>query len=465
MGPPGGRAEANSMGISSGRAAQPQQVSAREPMVQQQSTASNMAPEQNRGLYLLPSTSDRLKSQQEAATNPTQIPNVSEPHQSMALEQERRAPLVYENTNSTPAAAPTVVEEVIVKEAVVQPTPVAQPTVVVEEFVVQPVPARAIPLQAEPQLSSVSTAQFGLASSDVQGAEGFQSVVKERDQLRQRVQELEQANQQLTTEKLELDAMLDDHGRQFLEALLSLENENEELTRRTQKLQEEREKAEQRLATSGSVGDLEAKNLQLERDYQDLLQQIGSYETELKDDVQHEQEANERIKARLKEQEETSARTIEVLKKEKADIMEMMSEEGNDLRARIEKLEKDKNMLYFDLAKANAHGMSGGGESSSQLAEVENKLRTLMTEREQLKDEVTLKNGEHTLLQNQLQIVERKLRLADSEVQMLRSELEMLRRRCGISESGGPPSQQQPAPVQNKFASVGSFPPRSNNGV
>eukprot|EP00434_Breviolum_minutum_P027872 symbB.v1.2.024657.t1/scaffold2352.1/size103767/3 len=103
-------------------------------------------------------------------------------------------------------------------------------------------------------------------------------------------------------------------------------------------------------------------------------------------------------------------------------------------QGRVAKLEKDKETLQVDLAKALARVdvLTAGQAASSQVDEAQ--LRPLQTECEALKDEVTNKDGQIILLRSQLEIADRKLRLSDMENAMLKSEME-LRKRSSSSQS------------------------------
>merc|ERR1719401_1151323 len=132
-----------------------------------------------------------------------------------------------------------------------------------------------------------------------------------------------------------------------------------------------------------------------------------------------------------------------------------MTEEGQELRARLDKARRDNETLSLDLGRAQARadlaaqaaenaaraggGMPPGAESAAvrELTETSSKLRAVVGEREALKDEVTNKDSQNVLLRSQLEIAERKLRLADYESAMLKSELEVLRRQS--TSAGGEP--------------------------
>jgi len=249
------------------------------------------------------------------------------------------------------------------------------------------------------------------------------------DTLQQRAKELEARNGELERTNSELERKLDEDGRQFLEALLSLENEVEELTKQNRKLVEERAQTEEQLKNQGSDGELRAKNMRMERECQDMLQQLDEFEREKEEELQKSRDEALRLHKQIAEHQQEFSRRMQEMEREKASLLEAMTEEGQELGSRIEKLTRDKEALSSELAKASARADVGGvGSAAGGFAGGDDQMRQLIGAREGLKDEVTNKEGQIALLRSQLEIVDRKLRLADMENAMLKSECEVLKR-------------------------------------
>jgi len=253
--------------------------------------------------------------------------------------------------------------------------------------------------------------------------------------------ELEQAKmRELEAQNAELNKRLDEDGLQFLEALISLEGQVEELSREKKKLLEERDSMEGGLLQQGSDGELRAKIMKMERERQDMLQQLDEFEREKEEDLKEQRQMADGLRKKLGdcEQEARGRRTEQ--ERERENLIEMVANEGRESQARIEKLAREKEALNSELAKALARAEAAGGSdetgqaggvvpsSSQSLSEANSQLRVIMGEREALKDEVTNKGGQILLLQSQLEIKDRKLRIADMENAMLKSELEVVRR-------------------------------------
>lgn len=253
-------------------------------------------------------------------------------------------------------------------------------------------------------------------------------------ELEQRMQELERAN-------AELERRNDAEGKKFLEALITYESEVEQLASRNKQLMEERTEAEEKLRDQGDVGELRANNLRMERECQDMLQQLDEFEREKEEEVRLVHEDVARLTKQLEDQEKHFSRLLVQAQRERDNTLQAMTDEGQELQSRIEKLSRDKEALSHDLAKALARvdlAVAGGPDSARGagavaqpapgLTEVYSQLRSVVGEREALKDEVTNKEGQIVLLRSQLEIADRKLRLTDMENAMLKSELEVLRR-------------------------------------
>lgn len=216
---------------------------------------------------------------------------------------------------------------------------------------------------------------------------------------RRREEELKAQIQHLDREKKEVERRLDDDGRQFLEALISLENEVTRLTKQGKRLETEKQEALDRLAVQES----------------EFKRQLGEVE------------------------------------RHRDHLLKVMTEEGRELQSRVEKLNgdneqlsRDKESLSSDLAKAVARAdvvvASTPPPSSQALPDQEHQLRQLRNQCEELKDEVTNKEGEMVLMRSQMEIAERKLKLTDMENGVLKSELEALRRGVRAGASPVPPS-------------------------
>jgi len=256
-----------------------------------------------------------------------------------------------------------------------------------------------------------------------------------------RVRELEARIPELERVNRELEQKMDDDGRQFLEALISLETEVEELTKTNKQLSDERTHMEEQIRGQGSDGELLAKSLKMERDSEDVLQQLEEFEKEKEEELRLAHAEMDRLTRKLSDQEGEFRRKLNDMERDRINLVEAMTEEGKELQSRVEKLNRDKEALSLDLAKALARadvanagadsGRGDGGEQSSSAqspSQVLNQLRIVEAERETLKDEVTNKDGQLVLLQNKFEITERKLRLADIENSVMKSELEVLKR-------------------------------------
>jgi len=252
-------------------------------------------------------------------------------------------------------------------------------------------------------------------------------------ELERKLAEARASAEQLARANEELERRLDTDGKQFLEAIFALEGEVEELKKQNRSLE----------AGDGLPSIPEA---------QDVLQQLDEFEREKEEEIQRIRDEAAQIQHRLVRQEQAAEnyrRKYEELERERESLLEVMTEEGQELRARLEKALRDKEALSLDLGRAQAmadhaaeaaeaaansaaagQGSSAGG-STRELAEAASRLRTVVGEREALKDEVANKEGQIVLLRSQLEIAERKLRLADYESTMLKSELEVLRRQAG----------------------------------
>eukprot|EP00927_Polykrikos_kofoidii_P065294 TRINITY_DN61070_c0_g1_i1.p1 TRINITY_DN61070_c0_g1~~TRINITY_DN61070_c0_g1_i1.p1 ORF type:complete len:477 (+),score=87.35 TRINITY_DN61070_c0_g1_i1:96-1433(+) len=239
----------------------------------------------------------------------------------------------------------------------------------------------------------------------------------------------------------ELERRLDEDGKNFLDALVTLEMEKEDLTKQNQQLTTERAEIEDQLRQQESESELRAKGSKLERDLQDLMEMMDAFEQEKDEELEQVREEVETAKLKLADKERGLERRLAELQRERNNIIENFTEDGRELESRLEKLTRDKETLSQQLAKAlaqtdvNAHGNDGLNVSPPAAVQ---ELRSVTSERERLKDEVADKEGHIVLFQSQLVMFDRKLRLADMENSMLKSELESLRRGSNGEAVGSP---------------------------
>lgn len=215
---------------------------------------------------------------------------------------------------------------------------------------------------------------------------------------------------------------------------MSLESALQEIQKLRQQNQQLLKEAESQCQPKNDDSGLVAKNAQLERDARDMLQQFEEFEREKEDEVKEFQEEIAQLNAKLAEKDVAMKRYKSEVERERENLLQAMTDESSELQGRVAKLEKDKETLQVDLAKALARVdvLTAGQAASSQVDEAQ--LRPLQTECEALKDEVTNKDGQIILLRSQLEIADRKLRLSDMENAMLKSEME-LRKRSSSSQS------------------------------
>merc|ERR1719375_2841291 len=173
--------------------------------------------------------------------------------------------------------------------------------------------------------------------------------------------ELEAKVRELEAQNAELNKRLDEDGLQFLEALISLEGQVEELSREKKKLLEEREQMEGGLSQQGSDGELRAKIMKMERERQDMLSQLDEFEREKEEDLKQQRETAERLRKNLADCEQESKRRAMEQERERENLVEMVANEGRESQARIEKLVKEKDALNSELAKALARAEAAGG--------------------------------------------------------------------------------------------------------
>merc|ERR1719327_2491551 len=198
----------------------------------------------------------------------------------------------------------------------------------------------------------------------------------------------------------------------------------EELKRANAKMADDKQKLEELLNMGGSDGELQLALQKMESELQDVLTQQQLFEEEKEEEIRVEQQHSAEMAAKLAEQDvqmEGYRRQLADLQNERDTLMEMMAEEGAEMRSRIGKLEKDKESLHLALA------------TPSELPGASAKLRTLVDEHEALKDVVVQKEGELLRLQGHMDGATKRLELADIEISMLKNELEAQKSQAGVA--------------------------------
>mmetsp|Transcript_49790 Transcript_49790/g.132046 ORF Transcript_49790/g.132046 Transcript_49790/m.132046 type:complete len:661 (-) Transcript_49790:677-2659(-) len=249
---------------------------------------------------------------------------------------------------------------------------------------------------------------------------------KEHD-LEARVRELEATN-------AELERKLDEDAAQFVEYLLSLETEVESMRAENSRLQEEQTQAEEQMRLHGSESGLRERNLKLENEQKDILQQMELFELEKEEELRSKDEELSLLQRKFVEQASELKRRYAETEREKESLIDTMTEETEELQTRIDKLNRDKESLSLELAKALAQVDVAASEAKrataqgsvfstdKNLADVANQLRIVKSERESLKDEVTKLDGQNVLLRSELSTIRHKLEISDMENQMRMQE-------------------------------------------
>lgn len=283
---------------------------------------------------------------------------------------------------------------------------------------------------------------------------------------RAQLSELQETVEALRIEKERAERLRAEDSQKFYAALNALELEVKELAGANEVLIEEKkvleEKLQERLLENPTDPELRQRNAVLEQECQDILRQLDEYEKEQEDQTRGVFEEVETLREQLLTQEQAFKKRLKELENEREELLQMMTDEGQELQARVEKLKQDKEALSLDLARALAKAdvkasaaaaaeegalplmgrvNSNDSAAASKLAEVSVQMRALVNEREVLKDEVTTKDGQLALMKSQLEARDRKLKLADMENGMLKNELEVLRRLVGPGR--GPAAQAQ----------------------
>lgn len=253
--------------------------------------------------------------------------------------------------------------------------------------------------------------------------------------------------QELARQKEELERKLNEDSQCFVQSLLGLEQEVQELREKNRLLEETRAAAardeelraaveEERQAKEVQIQELVAINAKLESDCQDTMQQFEAAERERNEEASRVREEAALLQTKLLEQEQAFQRRLQEVERDRENLLQLMSDESKELQSRVDKLTEDKEAMSLDLARALARADLGdatasapeGSPRESRDKERADALRRSQSECEVLKDEVAIKEGQLVLLRNQLEIAERKLRLSDMENTMLKSELEASRR-------------------------------------
>jgi predicted nucleic acid-binding Zn-ribbon protein len=244
--------------------------------------------------------------------------------------------------------------------------------------------------------------------------------------------DLEQQLAEAKAENERLNDLLTDHGRQFLDALQAIENANktlqdekEQLLARNTALEDALEDARRMWTAEAPEDDLKARVLRLEDEKQDLLYQCEEYEAELRADVERLQADLDRATAAKVAAETSLSKALQSNKADHQQIVQLMSEEGEELRARIEKLQDDKKKLHYELASASAQLQAS--EAGTAKRDSAASVSAMRADHERTRDLLSDAEGHLMLLENKVKIVERKLVLADAENRFLREDLSRLR--------------------------------------
>jgi hypothetical protein len=225
--------------------------------------------------------------------------------------------------------------------------------------------------------------------------------------------------------------MLTDHGRQFLEALQAIESANkalqdekEQLLARNAALEDSFEDARRMWTAEAPEDDLKVRVLRLEDEKRDLLSQCDEYEAELRADVDRLQGDLDRATVAKVAAETALNKSLQSNKADHQQIVQLMSEEGEELRARIEKLQDDKKKLHYELASASAQLQAS--EAGTGKRDSASNVSAMRADHERTRDLLSDAEGQVMLLENKVKIVERKLVLADAENRFLREDLARL---------------------------------------
>eukprot|EP00747_Dinoflagellata_sp_TGD_P078039 gnl/TRDRNA2_/TRDRNA2_159870_c2_seq1.p1 gnl/TRDRNA2_/TRDRNA2_159870_c2~~gnl/TRDRNA2_/TRDRNA2_159870_c2_seq1.p1 ORF type:complete len:543 (+),score=106.87 gnl/TRDRNA2_/TRDRNA2_159870_c2_seq1:88-1716(+) len=262
-------------------------------------------------------------------------------------------------------------------------------------------------------------------SSTVLLQQSLTKFATERQGFMKLIEELKIRNVELEQRMVEQQALMDDHGRQFLESCAHLEEERDQIREESalaeatweQRFRAEQANWEQRFRELEMRG--KTQQDQLEEQVAVLERQTAAKEPRA---LINDYEQMARI---MDDHQKAHDKQIEALMNDQALMTEMMSDEGSQMRARIEHLEQDRSKLRSELADALAL-QEARGNSSSDIGQKE-RLDMIARENETMKDEATRWQGERELLLSRVSIMERKLRLADSQNAALRGELTLLR--------------------------------------
>jgi len=283
-----------------------------------------------------------------------------------------------------------------------------------------------------------STHALGAAASTALGVGAAASAT---DDLETKLRRVEAERDELRRKNEDLERNMDEHGKGFMEEIYKLETKVSELQAENEALKD--------AVSKGSDEDLRKHNERLEREARDVIQQLDEFEKEKEEELNAMQEDLAKMQDRLAEQEqiaESARRRANELERERESLLEIMTDEGQELRARLDKALRDKEALSLDLGRAQARAdmaaqaaESAGGQGSEamarELSEANTKLRAAVWEKEALKDDVTNKDSQNVLLKSKLESAERKLKLADYEAAVLKKDLEDLRRHARPYES------------------------------
>jgi len=327
--------------------------------------------------------------------------------------------LAFAAPTSSPSSRPNGVE---------RPSPFATISSAAATEASPPRPFAAVAAASQAPAPAPAPAPSGMERQqrDVQGRQELEAALAEKARLLQEVDRLRSKELDLQRERDELNEMLDDHGKQFMDALVILQTDIDELKRKNERMAKEKEVLEERLQEGGDSQVL--ASLHTEQEYQDMLEQMEELEKELRQELEEAQAERDQAQARATREKEAFAEKLSAAERAREDLARMMSDEGEELRARIERLTKDKQLLHFDLQKARSTGPATSSSLSPANDASQARIRLLTSEVESLKNKLVVSEGNAVLAQNQLRMAKHTLQIAEAEKVMLQEELDKSRK-------------------------------------
>lgn len=236
----------------------------------------------------------------------------------------------------------------------------------------------------------------------------------------------------------ELERMMDQDGRQFLEALVMLEHEVEDMRRQNDKLIEERTQKK------GAVSEAQDAYAKKEKEVEDMRHECVVFREEKDEDLRVAQDEFNAVYQQLAQRHQEFERKLSEVEGQRDHVLEAMTDEGQQLQARIEQLNQDKEVLNHELVRTQARAdaaaaeaaaaaiagtsrsrparsigatSSDKGENGGAVVEAEagRQLRAVVGEQKSLKDEVSNREEQLTILRSQVDVIERKLKNTDME--------------------------------------------------